>query len=48
MELVAKAKELYDAKVRTGKYDHYTPEMLGLLFEDCLTQVATMHRINNR
>ncbi len=47
MDVMQKAKELYDAKIRTGKYDHYSPEMLELLFADCVTQTATMHRINS-
>ena len=48
MNIRNEARKLFDAKVNTGKYDHYTDEMLQLLFEDCVNQVATMHLINDR
>jgi hypothetical protein len=48
MSLYEKAKELYEAKIRTGKYDHYPPKALDRLWEDCVRQVATMTAINER
>lgn len=44
---LAAAEKLFQSKVATGKYDHYTPEMLYLLFEDCVRQTVTMRKINN-
>lgn len=41
-------KELYNAKIRTGKYDDYPPEALTMLWEDCVRQIATMKAINSR
>ena len=48
MDVLESARALFDAKINTGKYDHYTPEMLELLFADCVTQAETMRRINAR
>lgn len=48
MTLLEKTKELYDLKLKTGKYDHYPTEALDLLWEDCVRQVATMTAINER
>jgi hypothetical protein len=47
-EFATQVKKLYEAKLRTGAYDDYTPEMLDMLFEDCLHQVACMSAINER
>lgn len=44
---LAEAEKLFKSKVATGKYEDYTPEMLYLLFEDCVRQTATMRKINN-
>lgn len=48
MSLEEKAKELYDIKIKSGKYDHYPPKALELLWEDCMRQVETMTAINER
>lgn len=40
------AKRIYDAKIRTGLYDHYLPKALDLLWEDCVSQAETMCAIN--
>lgn len=47
-EFANEVKRLYDAKLRTGLYDNYTPEMLDMLFDDCVQQVACMSAINER
>lgn len=31
---------LFEAKLATGKYDHYDDHALGVLFEDCINQCA--------
>ena len=31
------ADNLYEAKLKSGKYDNYTPEMLADLYQDCVT-----------
>lgn len=36
------AKRVYDAKIRTGLYDHYPPKALDLLWEDCVSQAEMM------
>jgi hypothetical protein len=36
------AKRVYDAKIRTGLYDHYPPKALDLLWEDCVEQATIM------
>lgn len=38
--VLEKAERLYNAKLASGKYDHYSAEMLVLLFEDCITETA--------
>lgn len=38
----AKASQIYQAKVRTGLYDHYPPKALDLLWEDCVRQAEMM------
>ena len=47
-EFANEVKRLYDATLRTGLYDNYTPEMLDMLFDDCVQQVACMSAINER
>ena len=44
--LFTQAVEIYNAKMRTGRYDHYEAELLEILFTDCLTQALAMHHIN--
>ena len=39
---------LFEAKLATGKYDHYDDHALGVLFEDCINQCAAMESINRR
>ena len=46
--IIKSAMEIYDAKIRSGKYDHYTEAMLDVLMEDCVKQAAMMHHINSR
>ena len=41
-----KALDLYLAKIATGKYEHYSRAMLGVLFADCARQVMMMNRCN--
>lgn len=48
MEIILNSQSIYDAKIRSGKYDHYGPELRDVLFEDCLQQAAMMHHINSR
>lgn len=48
MTLYEKTKELYELKLNTGKYNHYPPKALEMLWEDCMRQVATMTAINER
>ena len=38
----AKASQIYQAKLRTGLYDHYPPKALDLLWEDCVSQAEMM------
>lgn len=33
------AKMLFDAKIMTGKYDHYPVEARQMLMQDCIAQV---------
>lgn len=42
MELLFHAIDLYTSKIRTGNYEHYTPEMLSIMFEECIEQVVMM------
>jgi hypothetical protein len=44
--LFTQAVEIYNAKMRTGHYDHYDAALLEILFTDCLTQAVAMHHIN--
>lgn len=39
---------LFDAKLATGKYDHYNEQALSILFEDCINQCAFAEEINRR
>ena len=43
-----KAIDLYNAKIATGKYNHYPADALRLLLDDCITQVIAMDDINRR
>jgi hypothetical protein len=46
--IIQTANEIYNAKIRSGKYDHYGPELLDILYEDCIKQAAMMHHINSK
>ena len=46
--IIAEAEKIFDAKLRSGKYEHYTDDALLLLFDDCVKQAETMRRINKR
>lgn len=39
---------LFEAKLATGKYDHYDEQTLSVLFEDCINQCAFAEEINRR
>lgn len=40
------AAELFAIKIRTGLYDHYTPEQLDALYADCSKQASLMAEFN--
>lgn len=40
------ALELFEAKVRTGAYNHYNEAQLARLYMDCKIQVEQMNRCN--
>ena len=40
MNVKETAMDVFKAKIRTGKYDHYDGEMLLLLFTDCMKEAA--------
>ncbi|WP_458397438.1 hypothetical protein [Anaerotignum sp.] len=42
------AVELFDAKLRTGLYDHYDEDEKAVLFDDCVRQAAMMDRCNEK
>ena len=46
MNVVTTAEELYNLKIKSGKYDHYTAKMLAILFEDCIRETACREAIN--
>lgn len=37
---------LFFAKLRSGKYDHYTEDEKKLLYLDCVKQVQAMQKFN--
>ena len=39
--------DLYESKLATGNYGHYTDEMLEILLEDCIRQCSVVEEINN-
>lgn len=47
-EILKQAIEIYNAKIQTGRYDHYDAALLESLYEDCIKQAAAMHHINAR
>ena len=47
-EIIAEAKKIFEAKAKSGAYEHYTDDMLLLLFSDCIKQAETMRAINKR
>lgn len=42
------ATALYEAKIKTGKYDHYNNEAKAMLFLDCIEQCEMMERVNEK
>lgn len=43
-----RAKRLYEAKLRTGLYDHYPQYALDVLWEDCVRQTAISIQLEER
>ena len=41
------AQEIFEAKLRTGLYDHYTEQALRILKEDCIRQAELIERSTN-
>lgn len=39
---------IYQAKLRSGQYDHYDDEQLKQLYLDCVKQVQSMDIFNGR
>lgn len=48
MNSLSDAEFLYNAKIKSGKYDNYTKEQLAMLYVDCVKQSVAAEEYNRR
>ena len=48
MNSLSDAEFLYNAKIKSGKYDNYTKEQLAMLYADCVKQAMVAEEYNRR